>query len=79
MVSVVRGFASGHVPVRAKRAVSSTSYRIQRVAGRSIGEVKEGSHLRSGKPGQWREVLSPKNMALFRELTGDLVERLGYV
>jgi hypothetical protein len=53
-------------------------FSFQRTAGRSIGEVKEGSHLRSGKPGQWQEVLTPENKALFRELTGDLLVRLGY-
>jgi hypothetical protein len=128
MTGVVKGFASWHIPVRAKRAVSQTSYRLtqpvrrrvrnpfpqgsgstivhvahhrigtvwfgkvmsrvarqfgrrfsfQRMAGRSIGKVKEGSHLRSGKPGQWREVLTRDHLALLRELTGDLLERLGY-
>jgi hypothetical protein len=51
---------------------------FQRTTGRSIGEVKEGSHRRSGKPGQWREVFTPAHKALFRELNGDLLERLGY-
>ena len=53
-------------------------FSFQRMAGRSIGKVKEGSHLRSGKPGQWREVLTRDHLALLRELTGDLLERLGY-
>jgi Sulfotransferase domain len=70
----------GFKPAAVGRSVDvALRFSFPRVAGRSIGEVKEGSHLRSGKPGQWREVLSPQNMALFRELTGDLVERLGYV
>jgi hypothetical protein len=53
-------------------------FSFQKKAGRSIGEVQEGSHLRSGKPAQWREVFTPDHKALFRELTGDLLERLGY-
>jgi hypothetical protein len=53
-------------------------FSFQTTAGRSIGEVQEGSHLRSGKPGQWREMFTPRHKALFRELTGDLLERLGY-
>jgi hypothetical protein len=51
---------------------------FQRTTGRSIGQVQEGSHRRSGKPGQWREVFTPAHKALFRELNGDLLERLGY-
>jgi hypothetical protein len=54
-------------------------FSFQKKAGRSIGEVQEGSHLRSGKPGQWQEVFTPDHKALFRELNGDLLERLGYV
>jgi hypothetical protein len=54
-------------------------FSFQRTTGRSIGEVQEGSHRRSGKPGQWREMFTPGHKALFRELTGDLIERLGYV
>ncbi|MGH2817503.1 MAG: sulfotransferase domain-containing protein [Actinomycetota bacterium] len=70
----------GFKPAAVERSVDlALRFSFQRMAGRSIGQVKEGSHLRSGKPGQWREVLSPRNMALFRELTGDLLERLGYV
>ena len=53
-------------------------FSFQRMAGRSIGKVKEGSHLRSGKPGQWRDFLTRDHLALLRELTGDLLERLGY-
>jgi hypothetical protein len=54
-------------------------FSFQKMAGRSIGAVQEGSHLRSGKPGQWQEMFTPDHKALFRELNGDLLERLGYV
>ena len=45
---------------------------------RNLGEVTEGSHLRSGKPGQWREEFSERHRDLFKRLTGDLLIRLGY-
>jgi len=45
---------------------------------RDIGRVNERSHLRSGKPGQWREHFSAAHKARFKELTGDLLVRLGY-
>jgi hypothetical protein len=53
-------------------------FSFRRVAGRSLGDVREGDHMRSGKPGQWQEVFTPAHRTLFRELTGNLVERLGY-
>jgi hypothetical protein len=54
-------------------------FSFQTTTGRSIGEVQEGSHRRSGKPGQWREVFTPDHKVLFRELNGDVLQRLGYV
>lgn len=47
-------------------------------ARRRPGEVQEGSVLRSGRPGQWREHFTPAVAARFREVTGDLLVRLGY-
>jgi Sulfotransferase domain len=35
-------------------------------------------HVRSGRPGQWKEVLESEHVERFKELTGDLVVRLGY-
>jgi hypothetical protein len=56
----------------------ATRLSFRKVARRPVGEVQERAHLRSGKPGQWREVFTPAHLTLFRELTGNLVERLGY-
>jgi sulfotransferase family protein len=53
-------------------------FSFSKVTGRKIGEAATGSHLRSGRHGQWREDFSPANVALFKRLTGDLVVRLGY-
>ena len=36
------------------------------------------SHVRSGLPGEWRDRFSPEHIERFKELTGDLVVRLGY-
>jgi hypothetical protein len=35
-------------------------------------------HVRSGEPGEWRHYFEPDHVARFKELTGDLVVRLGY-
>jgi hypothetical protein len=35
-------------------------------------------HARSGVPGEWRERFAPEHVDRFKELTGDLVIRLGY-
>jgi hypothetical protein len=49
-----------------------------KTAGRTVGVVKEGTHFRSGVPGQWREEFTPDHIALFKERIGDLLIRLGY-
>jgi hypothetical protein len=36
------------------------------------------NHARSGEPGEWKARLGPEHIARFKELTGDLVVRLGY-
>jgi hypothetical protein len=38
----------------------------------------EPTHVRSGRPGEWRAHFAPDHVARFKELTGDLVVRLGY-
>jgi hypothetical protein len=35
-------------------------------------------HVRSGEPGEWRRYFDAEHIARFKELTGDLVVRLGY-
>lgn len=51
---------------------------FSKVSGRDVGATQEGSHLRSGQPGQWRDVFTEGHKALFRELNGDLLQTLGY-
>jgi hypothetical protein len=43
----------------------------------AIAPRKSGT-FRKGQPGNWREHFTPANVALFKELTGDLLVRLGY-
>lgn len=43
----------------------------------AIAPRKSGT-FRKGKPGNWREHFTAANKALFKELTGDLLPRLGY-
>jgi hypothetical protein len=39
---------------------------------------KKDSHVRSGQPGEWRGAFEPSHIAHFKQLTGDLIVRLGY-
>jgi hypothetical protein len=53
-------------------------FSFSKITGRKIGEQQQGDHLRSGRHGQWRDEFTPEHVTLFKELTGDLVVRLGY-
>ena len=53
-------------------------FTFAKVTGRKLGDLEKGSHLRSGRHGQWQEAFSPTNKELFKSLTGDLLVRLGY-
>jgi hypothetical protein len=39
---------------------------------------KEGSHVRSGRPGEWKEHFLPEHKRLFKKLLGPLLIRLKY-
>jgi hypothetical protein len=43
-----------------------------------IQDAGEGRHYRKGVVGDWQDRLKPEGLSLFREATGDLLERLGY-
>jgi len=49
---------------------------VERLSLRRGGAIPH--HARSGRPGEWRERLEPAHLDLLAELTGDLVDRLGY-
>jgi len=51
---------------------------FERVAGREVGQVGATSHLRSGRPGEWRECFTTDHLQRWHELAGDAAARLGY-
>ena len=61
---------------RSVRIAKRFGFEIQ--AKRKVGQVQEKSHLRSGRPGQWRDVLSDQHKARCKEVFGHLLIKLGY-
>jgi len=54
-------------------------YSFQKMSGgRKPGEENEDSHLRSGKPGNWREHFTPAVTERFKELHGQHLVNAGY-
>ena len=51
---------------------------FEKISGRSVGQSKTQSHLRSGRPGEWKDVLSENHLRLIDEQFGDLIEQMGY-
>jgi len=51
---------------------------FKKVSGRTVGQSQAKSHLRSGKPGEWEEVLSKDHLRLIDEKFGDVIEKMGY-
>lgn len=54
------------------------SYHMTRQTGRKVGEIKLGTHMRSGKPGQWQEHFDPSHKMYFKMKYGQLLIKLGY-
>ncbi len=62
-----------------RRGFSPTFPRDQAVAALESAILpKKSGTFRKGKPGNWREHFSEQNKALFKEMAGDLLIRLGY-
>jgi hypothetical protein len=54
-------------------------FSFQRLSGgRQVGVEDRDSHYRLGVAGDWRNHLTDRHLAAFRERFGDLAERLGY-
>ena len=51
---------------------------FKKVSGRQVGQSQAKSHLRSGRPGEWKEVLSENHLRLIEEQFGNLIEQMGY-
>jgi hypothetical protein len=61
---------------RALEIVDAASFRS--MTGRDIGQARPGSHLRSGRPGQWREHFLSSHVERWNELAAGALVRLGY-
>lgn len=56
----------------------SRQYHMTRQTGRKVGEIKLGTHMRSGKPGQWQEHFDASHRLYFKSKYGKLLIQLGY-
>ena len=54
------------------------AYSFEKLSGRKRGAEDTGSHLRSGRAGDWRTTLTPAVLDHYHAVAGDLAERLGY-
>lgn len=59
------------------RAVAAASFKSMS-GGRDHGQVDNGSHMRRGQAGGWREELDDDSVRVFEELGGELLAELGY-
>jgi hypothetical protein len=55
-----------------------TSVEIASEFSLDVMRSRQDSHVRSGHPGEWRQAFEREHIARFKELTGDLIVRLGY-
>lgn len=69
------GFGDRDV-LRGLELVESMSFR--RISGRDVGHEGSTTHLRSGRPGEWRTAFTAAHLERWRELTGDSLVTLGY-
>jgi hypothetical protein len=53
-------------------------FHMTQQTGRKVGDVQFGSHMRSGKPGQWKDEFSSAHKEYFKSNFGGLLVKLGY-
>ena len=53
-------------------------YQFERLSGRKKGQEDKRNHYRKGVAGDWRNYFNEKIVARFKNVTGELVTRLGY-
>jgi hypothetical protein len=69
----------GFRPAAVERSVEiAKQFSFERQTKRKIGQVQAKSHLRSGRPGEWRDVLSERQKARCKEVFGDVLIKLNY-
>lgn len=69
----------GFSPAAVERSLQiAKQFSFERQTKRKVGQVEAKSHLRSGRPGEWRDVLSDRQKARCKEVFGDVLIRLGY-
>lgn len=67
----------GFNPVAVERGVAiARQFSLDRMAAKKGSQGR--SHVRSGRPGEWREVFTDDHRSHFKEASGDLLIRLGY-
>lgn len=53
-------------------------FSFKKKSKRELGQIKKNSHVRSGRPGQWRDFFDEEHKEQFKELFGDVLIKLGY-
>lgn len=56
----------------------SQKFSFKNKAKREVGQVKNNKHIRSGRPGQWRDIFTEKHKDCFKDLHGDILIKIGY-
>lgn len=56
----------------------SRKHHMTTKTGRKVGEVDNKSHMRSGKPGQWKVFFTEQHKEYFKKTFGDALVVLGY-
>lgn len=56
----------------------SRAHHMTKKTGRKIGEIDFNSHMRSGKPGQWKEYFNDDHKQYFKNHFEDLLIKTGY-
>jgi hypothetical protein len=59
-----------------ERCLQATDF--ERLSNRRRGEEDPGSHFRKGIAGDWREVFTPRDRAIYEELAGERLIEMGY-
>jgi hypothetical protein len=56
----------------------ASKYSFSNMTKRRIGEVRKGTHLRSGRSGEWKKIFKSEHKKLFKELYPGVLVAIGY-